>query len=124
MKVSGYFDSSFDVEKTWSTLSLLDVHSIMADEGHDAVSSSFFSITTANGVVHLFEAPSAKARHYVVKGLRAVISRYAYHMIVGNSKIIDELFFDDVADMTGDLPSLAKSCNVMRNVVHNLLDQQ
>ena len=124
MKASGYFGSSYDVEKAWSTLSLLDVHSIIADEGVDALSSSFFSITTANGVIHLFEAPSVEVRDHVVKGLRSVISRYTYLMIVGDSKIVDELFFDDVVDTTGDLPSLVKTCNVMRDVVHNLLDQQ
>ncbi len=124
MKASGNFDISFEVEKTWSTLSLLNVHSIIADEGGDAISSSFFSITAANGVVHLFEAPSAEARDYVVKGLRSVISRYTYHMIVGDSKIICDLFSDDVADTTGELPSLAKPCNLLNKVVHNLLDQQ
>jgi hypothetical protein len=120
MKASGTFDASlFEAEKMWSTLSLLDVHSIMGDEA-----SSFFSITAANGVVHLFEAPSGEARDYVVKGLRLVVSRLTYHMIVGDSKIIDELFSEDGAESTGDLPSLTKPSNALSKIVHSLLDQQ
>lgn len=120
MKASGTFDASlFEAEKMWSTLSLLDVHSIMGDEA-----SSFFSITAANGVVHLFEAPSGEARDYVVKGLRLVVSRLTYHMIVGDSKIIYELFSEDGAESTGDLPSLTKPSNALSKIVHSLLDQQ
>ncbi len=128
MKASGDFDASlFEAEKMWSTLSLLDVHSIMGDEGGGdagAAASLFFSITAANGVVHLFEAPSGEARDYVVKGLHLVISRLTYHMIVGDSKIIDELFSEDGAESTGELPSLTKPSNALSKIVHSLLDQQ
>lgn len=125
MKAFDDFDASFEVEKAWSTLSLLDVHSIMVDEGDDTKASSFFSITAANGVVHLFEAPSAEALDYVVKGLRSVISRLTYHMILGDAKIIDELFSsEDGGQLTGELPSLTKPCNVLNKVVRSLLDQQ
>ncbi|KAL3805969.1 hypothetical protein ACHAW5_002505 [Stephanodiscus triporus] len=124
MKAFDDFDTSFEVEKAWTALSLLDVHSILVDEGDDTKASSFFSITAANGVVHLFEAPSAEALDYVVKGLRSVISRLTYRMIVGDAKVIDELFSEDGGQLTGELPSLTKPCNALNKVVRSLLDQQ
>lgn len=127
--------SPFNNEKGWNMLSLMDVHSILCDEGDrgedvggggQGRASSFFSITSSNGAVYVFEAPSSEARYYVVRGLRLVISRLTYRMIVGDATIIKELFSseDAAAQRTGDLPSLTKPWKGLSNVVHDLLDQQ
>ena len=118
----GSFDSSDRINHAWSTLGLLDVHSILVDEG--AVSTGFFSITATNGGVYVFEAPSADVRDEVVKGLKAVISRVTYHMIQGNADVIGELFSEDAGQLTGELPSLVKPWKALTQVTLDFLQQQ
>ena len=105
MAMCAFDDSGSNIEVDWKRLSLMDVHSILGDEGdHEggcvraapaaaaagAVSSSFFSITSSNGSVYVFEAPSSEARDYIVRGLRLVIARLTYDIIMGDSKIISD----------------------------------
>ena len=118
----GSFDSSDRINHAWSTLGLLDVHSILVDKG--AVSTGFFSITATNGGVYVFEAPSADVRDEVVKGLKAVISRVTYHMLQGNADVIGELFSEDAGQLTGELPSLVKPWKALTQVTHDFLQQQ
>lgn len=106
MAICAFDDSGSNIEDDWKTISLMDVHSILGDEGaHEggcvraastaggaASSSSFFSITSSNvGSVHVFEAPSSEARDYIVRGLRLVIARLTYDIIMGDSKVISDL---------------------------------
>ena len=104
MAMCAFDDSGSNIEVDWKRLSLMDVHSILGDEGdHEggcvraasaaaagAASSSFFSITASNGSVYVFEAPSSEARDYIVRGLRLVIARLTYDIIMGDSKIISD----------------------------------
>jgi hypothetical protein len=103
MAMCAFDDNGSNIEDDWKRLSLMDVHSILGDEGdHEggcvraasssagAPSSSFFSITSSNGSVYVFEAPSSEARDYIVRGLRLVIARLTYDIIMGDSKIISD----------------------------------
>jgi hypothetical protein len=106
MAMCAFDDSGSTIEDDWNMISLMDVHSILGDEGdHEggcvraassaagaASSSSFFSITSSNGgSVYVFEAPSSEARDYIVRGLRLVIARLTYDIIMGDSKITSDL---------------------------------
>ena len=116
----------------WSHLGLLDVHSILIDENSENCSedggsappiTGFFSVTAADGAVYVFEAPSAKQRDYVVKGLRAVIARLTYHMVAGNADVIGEMFSEDAGQVTGELPSLVSPWKAVGRVTHAFLER-
>ncbi|KAL9178570.1 hypothetical protein ACHAXT_001908 [Thalassiosira profunda] len=133
----GSFDSADG--KMWATLGLLDVHSILVDEGDGsttaaeskvddgataAKSTGFFSITATNGAVYVFEAPTPKDRDYVVNGLRGCIARLAYHMIAGDANVIGELYSEDAGALTGELPSLVSPWKAVGRVTHDFMDRQ
>jgi len=124
-------------DRNWNTLGLLDIHSVLVDDEGEAnansgaitkTSTGFFSITAANGAVYVFEAPSAESRDYVVRGIKAITSRLAYHMIAGNVDVMNELYqskeTEEDGEMTGELPRLAKPWKAVSRVVHGYLDQQ
>lgn len=139
MQVARSFDSS--EESLWNSLGLLDVHSILMDEGvdndnddnsqkeeQDGLASApsitgFFSVTAANGAVYVFEAPSAKHRDYVVMGLRAVIARVTHHLVAGNVTVIGEMFSEDAGQLTGELPSLVSPAKALGRLTNMFLDQ-
>lgn len=141
MQVAGSFDAS---EKAlWSQLGLLDVHSILMDEGGDGDGSDdgaeskeeddgfgsapsitgFFSVTAADGAVYVFEAPTAAQRDYVVRGLRTAIARLTRHLVAGNTDLIGELFREDAGQLTGELPSLVSPAKALGRVTNAFLDQ-
>ena len=150
MQVNGSFDS--DKSDTWNTLGLLDVHSILVDDGDTvghkevnevgtaegtskeaannnastaALSTGFFSVTAANtGAVYVFEAPSASQRDYVVRGIRDVICRLTYNIMAGNVDVMGELYSEDAGQMTGELPSLVSPWRALGDVTHAFLDRQ
>ena len=148
MQLVGNFEHSNEEEAMWSTLGLLDVHSIMVDDGDTgggggnysparipkkgstgsaaaaASSTGFFSITANNGAVYVFEAPSGKQRDYVVLGLRAVIARLTYHVIAGEPDVIGELYSEDAGQLTGELPSLVSPWKALSKVTHAFVDKQ
>ena len=125
-------------DRTWNTLGLLDVHSVLVDDeggGGDGgggattkTSTGFFSITAVNGSVHVFEAPSTESRDYVVKGIKSISSRLVHHMIAGNVDGMNELYEseekEEDGELTGELPRLAKPWKAVSRVVHAYLDQQ
>lgn len=139
-----------NVNDMWNTLGLLDVHSILVDEGDSTggggsmmravgdghedngsqgsaaqttSSSGFFSITANDGAVHVFEAPSGKKRDYVVLGLRSVISRLTYHVVAGDANVIGELYSEDAGQLTGELPSLITPWKALTRVTHAFVDK-
>ena len=128
MKLVGSFDEG---EKSlWTNVGLLDVISILVDEGENnanpnaAPSPSFFSITATDGTVYVFEAPSAKQRDYVVKGLRSVVARMNYQILAGDANVIGELYSEDAGVSTGELPNLATPWKALDRVTRAFLDQQ
>jgi len=138
MQAARSFGSS--EESLWNSLGLLDVHSILMDEGgdnddngnsqeeRDGLDSAppitgFFSVTAANGAVYVFEAPSATQRDYVVMGLRAMIARLTHHLVSGNAAVIGEMFSEDAGQLTGELPSLVAPAKALGRLTNMFLDQ-
>ena len=73
----------------------------------------------------VFEAPSAKQRDYVVKGLRGIIARMAYQILAGNAAVVGELYSEDAGVlMLGELPNLTTPWRALERVTRAFLDQQ
>lgn len=132
MQKAGSFDSS--EADMWTSLGLLDIHSIMIDEeatepdgdgGCDTAPTitGFFSVTANDGAVYMFEAPSIGQRDYVVTGLRAAIARLTYNMVAGNANVMGEMFTEDAGVLTGELPSLVTPWKALHRVTHAFLDE-
>jgi hypothetical protein len=60
--------------------------------GIDKIEPCFFTVTTADGVVHMFESASSDERNRIVKGLRCIIARLAFNLIAGNPSLVSELY--------------------------------
>lgn len=52
----------------------------------------FFTVTSTEGVVHMFEAVSTNERNRIVQGLKALLARLSYHIISGNPTSSSELY--------------------------------
>lgn len=124
----------------WTTLGLMDIHSVLSADGAGntaasspgdptsgggaAGSSGFFSVISGTGAVYVFEAPAAEERDRIVAGLRALISRLARSIVSGDADVIGELFSEDAGQLTGELPSLVSPWRALGRVTHAFLDQQ
>jgi hypothetical protein len=87
-------------------------------------SSGFFSITASNGGnVHVFEAPSPSQRDYIVKGLKTLVRRASYQLIAGKLDICAELYGEDAAPLSGELPSLVTPTQALGRVTHSFLNE-
>lgn len=86
--------------------------------------SGFFSITaSSNGNVHVFEASSGNRRDYIVQGLKKLIRRASNQLIAGKLDVCAELYGEDAAPMSGELPSLVTPTQALSKVTHSFLDQ-
>jgi hypothetical protein len=113
------------------TVNLMDIQSI-SDSAQDEVRDDievletmdlcFFSITSKNGDVYMFESSSPVERDWIVTGLKNVIVRLSYHLTVGDPGVSSELFSAEHDDMTGDLPTLRTRVQAMNEVAHAFLD--
>ena len=130
----------------WTSLDLLDIHSILGatdgdklptsneeqtdkkgdeSEGGIAGQSCFFTITSGKGAVFVFEAMTPEERNRVSKGLQAVITGLARALITGD---IDKYVAlvkdarDEEAEEEGELPSLRTPAQAMNEIAHALLD--
>ena len=148
----------------WTSLDLLDIHSIMGaadsdkptdpaakteeakeekgvDETTDAVlveeagnsdaesgegeKSCFFTVTSGNGAVFVFEAMTPEERDRVSKGLQSVITGLAQALITGDFDKYVALVKDardEEAEEEGELPSLRTPAQAMNDIAHSLLD--
>ncbi len=108
------------------SISLLSIHSIrtsLNDEADDQ--TQFFTITTEQGEVHVFEAPTILERHNVVNGIRNVCAWLSYHLVMGNMASGTELVADldeEHGDQFGELPSLRTPAQAMNVLSHSFLD--
>ena len=131
----------------WTSLDLLDIHSILgatdgdklptsneeqmekkgdeSEGGGIAGQSCFFTITSGKGAVFVFEAMTPEERNRVSKGLQAVITGLARALITGD---IDKYVAlvkdarDEGAEEEGELPSLRTPAQAMNEIAHALLD--
>jgi len=94
------------------------------EEERTVPSSGFFSITAgSSGNVYVFEASSGKRRDYIVIGLKKMIGGASRHMIMGRLDVCAELYGEDVAPMSGELPSLVTPSQALSRVTHAFLDE-
>ncbi|CAB9516042.1 expressed unknown protein [Seminavis robusta] len=83
-----------------------------------------FAITTEEGDVQVFEAASSRERDVFVTGLKNVIARLSFHVIVGDAGASSELYYQhDKQSPEGQLPSIPSSpAQNMNRIAHALLD--
>ncbi len=108
------------------SLSLLGIHSINTSlNGADDDQTQFFTITTNEGEVHVFEAPTILERHNVVNGIRNVVAWLSYHLVMGNmasgTKLVSNLD-EEQGHQSGELPSLRTPAQAMNDLSHSFLD--
>ncbi|KAL3790100.1 hypothetical protein HJC23_013611 [Cyclotella cryptica] len=94
------------------------------EEERTAPSSGFFSITAgSSGNVYVFEASSGSRRDYVVMGLKKMIGWASRQVIMGKVDVCAELYGEDAAPMSGELPSLVTPSQALSRVTHAFLDE-
>jgi hypothetical protein len=82
-----------------------------------------FAITTDEGDVHVFEATSPRERDLLVAGLKNVIARLSFHLIVGDAGASSELYCEEVKNPPqGELPAYTDPTKNMNRIAHALLD--
>ena len=82
-----------------------------------------FAITTDEGDVHVFEATSPRERDLLVAGLKNVIARLSFHLIVGDAGASSELYTEEIKDSPqGELPAYTDPTKNMNRIAHALLD--
>ena len=108
------------------SISLLSIHSIHTSlTPGDDDQTQFFTITTEQGEVHAFEAPTTAERHNVVNGIRNVVAWLSYHLVMGNmasgTQLVSNLD-EEQGEQSGELPSLKTPAQAMNDLTHLFLD--
>ena len=94
------------VETTTTTVNLMDILEISTDledilldgdDDHEMFTPNdedmcFFTVTTGNGDVHMFEGAHTEERDRIVAGLKTIIARLSFHLIVGDMTAVADLF--------------------------------
>ena len=114
---------TFEVATT--SVGLLNILSITTSTQDDSQSEDigdedlcFFTITTHQGDVYVFESNSPAERDSLVNGLRNTISRLAFQLIVGDVSATAGLY--DYEESKGDLEDQRQQ--TMNRVAHLMLD--
>ena len=82
-----------------------------------------FAITTEEGDVQVFEAASAEQRDLLVTGLKNVIARLSFHLVLGDVGASSELYYEEEkSPPPGELPSFSSPIKNMNRIAHALLD--
>lgn len=100
-----------DVSMSMCSLSL----SAFEEEGLDC----FFTVTSSDGEVYLFEALNVDECHRVVAGIRFTAQRLSQILIEGNSSVIMSDFYDDSRE---PVESKLTQTEVMNKLSNNFLD--
>ena len=104
----------------------MGIHSINTSlNSEDDDQTQIFTITTNEGDVHVFEAPTILERHNVVNGIRNVVAWLSYHLVMGNmasgTKLMSNLD-EEQGEQRGELPSLKTPAQAMNELSHTFLD--
>lgn len=107
------------------SISLLSIHSIHTSlNPNDDDHTQFFTITTEQGEVHVFEASTILERHNIVNGIRNVVAWLSYHLVMGNmasgTQLISNLD-EENGNQNGELPSLRTPAQAMNEISHSFL---
>jgi hypothetical protein len=109
LRTSGDSISLFDISSIQMASDSIDI-----DIFPDAEAEHSLLITMNNGTVHLFEAESQYEARNVVHGLRWVVARLTYNIIVGNVNVVAEML--SLGD--GDGPN-----EITQEVLHDVSSQ-
>lgn len=109
------------------SVSLFSIQSISTMDNDDSLGNiageeevCIFAITTKAGDVQLFETSSLRERDLLVAGLKNVIARLAFHLIVGDASASSALYCEDPPP--GELPSCSGPTKDMNRIAHALMD--
>ena len=108
-------------------IDLLEIHCVMDSIEDDTTESTddgdtcVFSITTNSGDIHLFESFSEIERDRVVSGIKNVIARMSYSIILGDNHLMTELYGEGEQD-EGELPALKTDAQALADITHSFLD--
>jgi len=82
-----------------------------------------FAITTHQGDVQVFEAASVQQRDLLVTGLKNVMARLSFHLILGDVGASSELYYEEEKNPPpGELPSFSSPIKNMNRIAHALMD--
>jgi hypothetical protein len=122
-----------------TSINLLNIQSISTNDDDDIDDDDdlcFFTITSENGDVHVFETATVEERDRIVNGLRTLIARWSFHVIAGDVTATSELFDNTINNNSKnnlernlnqsfeDIPSLPNPHLAMNYVAHMLLDNE
>ena len=118
-------------ESTTTSMSLLSILSIATNdvEEDDDDDMCFFTVTSENGEVHIFETATLEERDRIVNGLQTLIARWSFQVIAGDMIATSELFESSAAPAMSeggdeDIPSLPNPHHTLNGVSHMLLDAE
>lgn len=119
-------------EAQTTSIDLLHIQSISTNDDDDIDDDDdlcFFTITSEDGDIHVFETATVEERDRIVNGLKTLIARWSYHVIAGEITATSELFDTNstspeknLSESDDDLPSLPNPHLTMNYVAHMLLD--
>jgi hypothetical protein len=110
-----------------SEISGIDEEDINLEDGQELC---FFTITTMNGDIHIFEAATKEERDRIVTGLKSILARLILHVIAGDPSATSELFISHAHEKEkgpemipdDELPLLPNPSQTMNLVAQSLLD--
>ena len=122
----------FTTEAKTTSIDLLKIQSISTNDEDDIDDEDdlcFFTITSEDGDIHVFETATVEERDRIVNGLKTLIARWSYHVIAGEATATSELFDTssssserNMHESDDDLPSLPNPHLAMNYVAHMMLD--
>lgn len=120
-------DRDSDADEIQIAVDMMDIHTIMDKlEDEEDVNDGeeedmfFFSITCKDGSVFLFECHTERERDRTVAGIKNILARLSYGLIVGDDVVTKELYGG--MESEGDLPSLKTPTQELMSISHAFLD--
>jgi hypothetical protein len=114
-------------ESTTTSVSLLKILSIATnDDEMEDEDMCFFTVTSEDGEVHIFETATLEERDRIVNGLKTLIARWSFQVIAGDITATSELFESRgvVPSPAEDMPALPNPNLTLNSVAHVLLDSE
>ena len=119
-------------EAKTTSIDLLNIQSISTNDDDDIDDEDdlcFFTITSEDGDIHVFETATVEERDRIVNGLKTLIARWSYHVIAGEVTATSELFDtsssspeNSMNQSVDDIPALPNPHLTMNCVAHMMLD--
>lgn len=114
-------------ESTTTSISLLNILSIATnDDEIEDEDMCFFTVTSEDGEVHIFETATLEERDRIVNGLKTLIARWSFQVIAGDVTATSELYESraPLPSVSDDMPTLPNPNLTLNCVAHMLLDSE